>query len=317
MSRRRRRKQESGLDLIANAPWPAGIILGVLGFIAIRYGIGWALSGTSNPLLASMADPLRGGALAGVAWLFLGVCWFGSLMSFVRQRFSSRSATNKKPAARRSPRRARKASSSAGRREAPWVAANEPPQTPRAATSNPSNEPAPVTQENIANLSWFQFEQLIAAGFRQKGFSTELTAEGADEGIDIVLRERDNVLLVQCKHWAGQSVGVNIARELFGVMHAKSARKAILATSGRLTPEARRFCDENSIYCVDADSVLSFVDPAAMPAQHEIAANRRDLCPLCGATMVARTGRQSGRAFRGCSRYPACKGKRFSGAANA
>lgn len=317
MSRRRRRKQASGLDLIAAAPWPAGIILGVVGFVAIRYGFGWALSGASNTYLAPMAEPFRDGALARVAWLFLGVCWFGSLLSFFRQRFSSRAAPSRKSPAKRSTPYGGKPSSSANRREAPWVTVNELPRRPRAAASNRSNTPAPVTPENIANLSWFQFEQLIAASFRRKGFSAELTAEGADEGIDIVLCERDNVLLVQCKHWAGQSVGVNIARELFGVMHAKSARKAILATSGRLTPEARRFCDENSIYCLDADNLLTFVDPATMPPQHEIAANRRELCPLCGATMVVRTARQSGRPFRGCSRYPACQGKRFAGAVNA
>ena len=317
MGRRRRRTQASGLDLVAQAPWPAGILLGLGGFIAIRYGIGWTLSGTGNPILAPMAEPLRGGAFSGVAWLFLGVCWFGSLISFIRQRFSSRSATNKKPGRKRSTRYGGNSSSSVYRREAPWVNVAEPAKAPDAAESDPSDQPAPVTQENIANLSWFQFEQLIAASFRRKGFSAELTADGADEGIDIVLRERDNVLLVQCKHWAAEAVTVNVVRELFGVMHAKNARKAILATSGRLTSEARRFCEDNSIYCIDAKSLLSFVDPDAMPPQHEIAANRRDLCPLCGATMVVQTARRSGRRFRGCSRFPACRGTRSVGAASA
>ncbi|MGN8200432.1 restriction endonuclease [Salinisphaera sp. RV14] len=308
--------QAGGLELIAGAPWPIGFVLGLVGFLAIRYGIALALSGTGNPYLAPTAELLRGGALVGLAWLFLGVCWFGALMSFVRQRFSSSSATAKKPPAKRSTRRRGNAPSSAYRREAPWVFVDESSRTPTHAASSQSNEPAPVTPENIANLSWLQFEQLIAASFRRKGFSAELTAEGADEGIDIVLRERDNMLLVQCKHWAAVSVGVNVARELFGVMHAKGARKAILATSGRLTPDARRFCNDNAIHCIDAGSLYSFVDPSAMPPQHEIASDRRDLCPLCGAAMVLRRGRQSGRRFRGCSRYPACKGKRFAGVAD-
>ncbi|WP_158583444.1 restriction endonuclease [Salinisphaera sp. Q1T1-3] len=173
-----------------------------------------------------------------------------------------------------------------------------------------------MTNHNIANLSWQQFEQLVAASFRRKGFVATLTADGADEGVDIVLTERDNVLLVQCKHWAARPVGVNIVRELFGVMHAKTARKAILATSGLLTPDAHRFCRENSIHCIDAEALPSFIDPAAMPPQHEIVGNRSDLCPLCGAAMVTRTASRSGRRLRGCSRFPACKGTRSTTAAS-
>lgn len=315
MGRRTRRRQASGLGLIADAQWPAGIVLGVIGFIAIRYGIALVLSGTTNPFLAAMAEPVREGALSGVAWLFLGVCWFGAPISFIKQRFSSRAAENESRPPKRSSRRGRNTRSSVVR-QAPWVFVEESFYSPDTTSSIRSNEPAPVTRENIANLSWLQFEHLIASSFRQKGFSAELTAEGADEGIDIVLRERDNVLLVQCKHWAASTIGVNIARELFGVMHAKGARKAILVTSGRLTTDARRFCKENAIYCIDGDGLISFIDLDAMPPQHEIAADRRSLYPLCGASMLLRTGRQSGRRFLGCSRYPACKGKRYAGASN-
>lgn len=262
-----------------------------------------------------MAQPLLGGALSGVAWLFLGVCWFGALISFVKQRFSSQPPANKTRPSRRRSRYGGKLHSSK-LRQAPSVAVEKPLYIPNAAAASYSNEPAPVTRENIANLSWLQFEALIASSFKRKGFKAELTAEGADEGIDIILRERDNVLLVQCKHWAAYAVGVNVARELFGVMHAKQARKAILATSGRLTADARQFCRQNSIYWIDSERLLSFVDPSVMPAQSEIAADRRDRCPLCGAPMILRTARQSGNRFWGCSRYPVCKGKRFSAAAD-
>lgn len=170
--------------------------------------------------------------------------------------------------------------------------------------------PAPLTLANIDNLSWLQFEYLIAASFRKKGFSAELTADGADEGVDIVLRERDNVLLVQCKHWGSYRVGVKIVRELFGVLHAKEARKAILATSGRLTADAWKFCKDNAIYCIDRDKLLTFVDAEAMPPLSEIRSDRASLCPLCGSSMTLRTARQTGKQFHGCSRYPQCRGTR-------
>ena len=78
----------------------------------------------------------------------------------------------------------------------------------------------------------------------------------------------------------------SVARELFGVMHAKGARKAVLATSGRLTAEAQRFCRDNAIYWLDADRLPGFIDPQAMPPQAEIAADRGSRCPLCSAVGV-------------------------------
>ncbi len=318
MARRRRKKQQSGFGALASLPWPVGIVLGVVLFVLIRYGVGAALLFTDNMYLVPMSEPLRNGALAPVAWLALGICWLASLFSAVtRQREPRRRRPKKRASMRRSP----SVEPLPAQTPVPASPSLDPQPSAYAQPSSfeePSREdtsrPAPVTAENIANLSWLQFEHLIAASYRRKGFSAELTAEGADEGIDIVLRERDNVLLVQCKHWNSYQVGVSVARELFGVMHAKGARKAVLATSGRLTAEAERFCKENAIYWLDAKRLPTFIDPDAMPPQAEIAADRDSRCPLCGATMVRRTARQSGRKFWGCVRYPTCRGKRFAGA---
>lgn len=312
MARRRRNKRRIGFGTLTSLPWPVGIVAGVVLFVLIRYGAGAAVLLTDNMYLVPMAEPLNNGALAPLAWLALGICWLVSLFSAVTHKREPK------------PRRFRKTGS---KRRAPSVeplpARTPQPLSPQGHDQSPSaeeaaradtNQPAPVTAENIVNLSWLQFEHLIAASYRRKGFSAELTAEGADEGIDIVLRERDNVLLVQCKHWNSYQVGVSVARELFGVMHAKGARKAVLATSGRLTVEAQRFCKENAIYWLDAQRLPTFIDPAAMPPQAEIAADRDSRCPLCGATMVRRTARQSGQKFWGCVRYPTCRGKRFAGA---
>lgn len=320
MARRRRKRRQSGFDALASLPWPVGIVAGVVLFVLIRYGLGAAILSTDNMYLAPMAEPLSNGALAPIAWLALGICWLAALFSAVTKKREPRA---RRPKKRGSIRRAPSIEPLPAQTAAPG-SPNLDPQ-PSVHDQSPASEPfsadqtnrsAPVTAENIANLSWLQFEHLIAASYRRKGFSAELTAEGADGGIDIVLRERDNVLLVQCKHWNSYQVGVNVARELFGVMHAKGARKAILATSGRLTAEAERFCKENAIYWLDAKRLPTFIDPRAMPPQAEIAADRDSRCPLCGATMVRRTARQSGHKFWGCVRYPACRGKRFSGASH-
>lgn len=301
---------------MASLPWPVGIVVGVIAFVAIRYGIGWAALASGHAYLVPMSEGFRDGSLSPLAWSALGICWLASGVSLFKRKRSP--GPGNAPPARRAPTTEPRSGHDSGiesRGLSKWCPLDESASA-EASQSSSSGQSAAVTAENIANLSWLQFERLIADSYRRKGFDAELTPEGADDGVDIVLRERDNMLLVQCKHWNSYRVGVSVARELFGVMHAKGARKAVLATSGRLTDEAERFCRDNAIYWLDADRLPGFIDPRAMPPQAEIAADRGSRCPLCGDSMVARTARKTGRPFWGCSRYPACRGKRFAEAAH-
>ncbi|WP_221180142.1 restriction endonuclease [Salinisphaera japonica] len=288
-------------------PWPPGVALAVIGYALVRYGIGWAGAVTGNPYLIAITAGFHDASFAPLAWATLGLCWLGALLAFVRQRSSSKS--------RRGPVEAW-AQRHGPKHAAPTLDPSDlrPPTTagPGRALSSSRDSPAPVTADNIANLSWLQFEHLIAASFRAKGFAAEVTPDGADEGVDIVLRERNNVLLVQCKHWLSKPVGVATARKLLGTLHAKNARKAVLATSNHLTPHARVFCNDNAIYVIDADTLVSFIDAGSMPGLRDIDPNRRSRCPLCGSAMVERNARQPGPSFFGCSRFPACRGRRFT-----
>lgn len=81
-----RRKKESGLDLVASMPWPAGIILGLIAFWVIRYGLGIYFSSNGGPLLKPLGQLLSNGSFTPIAWLALAVCWIGAAASFFRSR---------------------------------------------------------------------------------------------------------------------------------------------------------------------------------------------------------------------------------------
>lgn len=80
------RRKESGLDVVAALPWPVGVVLGVLGFWALRYGAGWYFSHSGGPLTAGLGQQLSAGALTPLAWLLLVACWIGAAVSFARRR---------------------------------------------------------------------------------------------------------------------------------------------------------------------------------------------------------------------------------------
>ena len=89
--------------------------------------------------------------------------------------------------------------------------------------------------DTIRQLHWRNFEELVAEAYRRQGYRVAEGGFGADGGIDLELRKNDEWVLVQCKQWKAQKVGVNVIREMFGVLAASNADKVIVISSGRYT----------------------------------------------------------------------------------
>lgn len=79
------KRKQSGIEQIASMPWQAGVLLGLIGYLVIRYGIGWYFDSTGNVLLSGFAKVARDGSLAPLAWMLLVGCWIGALVSFVKR----------------------------------------------------------------------------------------------------------------------------------------------------------------------------------------------------------------------------------------
>jgi HJR/Mrr/RecB family endonuclease len=107
-------------------------------------------------------------------------------------------------------------------------------------TSNPASDA-------LEGISWREFETLVGESFRRQGFRVmETGGGGPDGGVDLVLRKPgkngDEKFLVQCKQWRAYKVGVDVVRELYGVMAASGAAGGFVVTSGRFTDEAAQLC---------------------------------------------------------------------------
>ena len=192
----------------------------------------------------------------------------------------------------------------------------------------------------LHEMSWREFEHLVGEGFRLQGYQLlETGGNGPDGGVDLVLRRRGEKYLVQCKQWKAFKVGVEIVRELYGVMAARGVAGGFVVTSGNFTAEARAFAAGRNVQLVDGTKLFAMLQQARAAqemargkARAEVpqkpstskdgapagtttgtAAKSAPSCPVCTAEMVSRTARKganAGRAFWGCSSYPACKGTR-------
>jgi len=168
----------------------------------------------------------------------------------------------------------------------------------------------------IDGMSWQQFEQLVGESLRRRGFSVRETGQGgADGGVDLVATRNGETYLVQAKHWRAQRVGVEVIRELYGVMAAKGAAGGFLVTSGRFTDEAKAFAKGRNVELVNGARLREWIEDERVerrePSMDQRAPALAPACPQCGRAMVKRTakrGANAGRDFWGCSGYPGCKG---------
>jgi YVTN family beta-propeller protein len=207
----------------------------------------------------------------------------------------------------------------------PWASgtllAPSPPEPP---LSTPSTTADGL--DWLRALDWRQFEELVGRAYQGQGYQVLPTAHGADGGIDLILTRGTERIFVQCKHWRSSQVGVQVARELFGLVSAHQATWGVVATSGRFTAEAKEFAHHARLTLLDGPAVAQLIalgqtsqrsagpplnqdSPIPAPVQR----STEPTCPICASAMKLRTARRgpdAGSKFWGCSRYPGCKGIR-------
>jgi restriction system protein len=285
---------EDIMDLVAMLPWWVGVVLALASYLLLHSVASQQVVATTQPgQVGAMVTQTLWKTLAGVGQYILPIlCLSGAGMSAWRRRARQNLVTD-------------------------------------AAQSKATDV--------LDGMSWREFEMLVGEGFRLQGYQVvETGGGGADGGVDLVLtkpgKNGGEKFLVQCKQWRAFKVGVDVVRELYGVMAARGATGGFVVTSGRFTDEAISFANGRNVNLVDgpklhglirhakagidrsparSGSSASAAAPPAVPpnpAQMQAAS-----CPLCSKPMVRRTakrGANAGSEFWGCTGYPACRGTR-------
>jgi restriction system protein len=183
--------------------------------------------------------------------------------------------------------------------------------------------------ETLNDMSWREFELLVGEAFRLQGYDVqEQGGARPDGGVDLIARKGTETFLVQCKQWRALKVGVDVVRELYGVMAARGAAGGFVVTSGKFTDDAIAFANGRNVRLVEGSKLFGMLQQAktslagrAQPLDARASANAgvtatgvvEPSCPVCSASMVRRTatkGTNAGSQFWGCSTFPVCRGTR-------
>jgi len=80
------KRKQSGFDVVASMSWPVGIVLGLIAYITMRYGIGWYFGITDNPYTSGLSTLAATGIYAPIGWIALAGFWIAAVASFIGRR---------------------------------------------------------------------------------------------------------------------------------------------------------------------------------------------------------------------------------------
>ena len=116
---------------------------------------------------------------------------------------------------------------------------------------------------SIAGMTWREFELLVGEAYRLQGYEVVESGGGGPDGVvDLRLRRGKETFLVQCKQWRASRVGVDVVRELYGVMAAEGSTGGFVVTSGQFTPDAQAFSAGRNIKLVDGKRLYGLIQQA-------------------------------------------------------
>lgn len=300
MAKRRKRK-ESGLDLLIAAPWQFSAFLALMTLAGVLWIFpAWA---GGNPFLKSLIIPLK-----PFGYLGTGVFGFIAVVNYFRQRKPVSTSGH------HAPRQDFKSNVAPGANVSDEKVARVGVDPIAISLKQPESKPSDWSLALLKQIEWKRFEELCAAYFRELGLRVETIRCGPDGGVDAKLFRGDATepeTILQCKAWNARSVGVKPVRELFGVMAHQKVRRGIFMTTSDYTKEALEFAKENPIFLIDGDKFLGMIGKLSSEVQERLlsVATEGDYltpsCPSCGIKMVDRNGPKGN--FWGCLNYPRCK----------
>ena len=104
----------------------------------------------------------------------------------------------------------------------------------------------------VLNLSPYEYEEYIAEELRREGYTeVNTTPKSGDFGADILARDGDRTVCVQCKRYApGHPVGVKAVQEIYSAKDYYGCNDAYLYTTSDFTKAAIEMANELGVLLV-------------------------------------------------------------------
>ena len=109
-----------------------------------------------------------------------------------------------------------------------------------------------IRNSYVMNLSPYEYEEYVAEEMRQDGFTdVDTTPKSGDYGADVLARDGDRLVCVQCKHYApGHPVGVKAVQEIYSAKDYYGCDDAYIYTTSDYTKAAVEMANQLGVVLV-------------------------------------------------------------------
>ncbi|MGQ4583521.1 restriction endonuclease [Lysobacter sp. F60174L2] len=136
----------------------------------------------------------------------------------------------------------------------------------------------------LAAMRWREFSRFVIEALQQQGFEASRIEPDANRGqqADLLLNRDGQTWLLSCKQGVNYRIKPAMVDELARAVRGSNARGGILATLGRIDPDARR--QDQGIELLDGATLWPLIDPLLPPSLH------RDLVARAHTQVARATG---------------------------
>lgn len=117
---------------------------------------------------------------------------------------------------------------------------------------------AAETLPAIRAMGWDEFSALIAEAYRRLGYGVSAAER---PGYDFTLTQGGRVILVHCRRWKVNQVGVGPVRELARAVEREGAASGICISAGTFSEPARKLVETEPVSVMDGDALAQLVGP--------------------------------------------------------
>jgi hypothetical protein len=117
-------------------------------------------------------------------------------------------------------------------------------------------------KQKMQNMHYTEFEDMISDLWSRRGWNTETTEDGGDDGIDVIARKYfpyRRIVKIQCKCYSDNNrVSPSTVREMNGVQTDRDD-EVIVVTSGQFTSEAASTASDKNVKIINGDELARLI----------------------------------------------------------
>ncbi len=117
----------------------------------------------------------------------------------------------------------------------------------------------------LSTLTPEGFEEFVGEIFEALGYEVEHSGGTGDQGVDLRVRKKGLLGIVQCKYFKGGVVGSPELQKFLGTIHHTRSHKGFFVTTATFSLAAERFVAENPIELIDGSRLVELLHEALGP----------------------------------------------------